>query len=175
VILKATSARPISNFGNVFSAGKGSEEIKDFLIDQKIWDVASQSERAYFGSPQLTDQDKVNVSWTSECVKIMSWAIGMAQLSDSLVVSGGLFDGLRSLPGYLKDTESFLQGASLRPTIELIDMADFIYAVHWAIRNKTLNGQNIPAEIDPELVQERHRAINWILFGEPWDELTTDT
>ena len=44
-------------------------------------------------------------------------------------------------------------------------------------RDARLNGQPMPADIDIEVVQERHHAINWITgyCGLPWDEVTTDT
>ena len=55
-------------------------------------------------------------------------------------------------------------------------MADIIEQAHWTARNAKL--QSLPNKtVDLEIIQERHHAINWILWGheEPWDEVNTDT
>ena len=58
-----------------------------------------------------------------------------------------------------------------------MQMADDLLEQHWKARDARLFGRPQPTDIDIEIVQERHHAINWIIGydGLPWDEVTTDT
>jgi hypothetical protein len=56
-------------------------------------------------------------------------------------------------------------------------MADELLNLHWRARDAEINGRPMPRDLDIEIIQERHHAINWVIGyeGLPWDEVTTDT
>jgi len=71
----------------------------------------------------------------------------------------------------------FLATAKLRSPSELIAMADDTLALHWEARDARRLGRASEPNIEMEIIQERHHAINWIIGydGLDWDDVTTDT
>ena len=62
---------------------------------------------------------------------------------------------------------------------QILDEADLIYRLHWAVRHADLNGRPIPLPLNRDMVMERHHALNWLIVPReepyPWDEIPTDT
>jgi hypothetical protein len=73
--------------------------------------------------------------------------------------------------------KDFIRCATCRSDEALTDMADMILNLHWKARDAAIHGRTAPSDVDIEIVQERHHAINWVIGydGLPWDEVTTDT
>ena len=90
---------------------------------------------APFGT--LSARDQINASWLSEAVAVLAWALGTAdipafdQQCDPHSVAGSL--------GFLKPvSETVLADPRLRSTEELSDHNEFIYQVHWRLRDFSL-------------------------------------
>jgi hypothetical protein len=66
------------------------------------------------------------------------------------------------------------QRIKLRALSELIASLDLAYCLHWVIRDHSL-GAIGNARIDPRIVVERRRALEWLLGSEDYDALTLDT
>src|SRR6185436_20065830 len=66
--------------------------------------------------------------------------------------------------------------AALRPAAEIVDAADFVYRLHWVVRDNWLHKLPAVDGVQAGSVQERHRALNWLVgYGEEWDDVSTDT
>jgi hypothetical protein len=106
----------------------------------------------------------------------MLWALRKVEKL-SLPTSECNVEMLRSvLPKLGQSTHAFISSASLRSLSEILDATDLIYRIHWAVRDSQLNRQSIPAQLNPDVVIERHYALNWLTFyAEDWDDVTTDT
>ena len=91
-----------------------------------------------------------------------------------------------------RDPLRFEQSSKLRSTSQLTDARAITMRIHWAVTDAYLNQRQIPANLDwlypteminaaptliGRLVEERHRAFNWLLrqFGEDWDEIEIHT
>ena len=72
-------------------------------------------------------------------------------------------------------TSQVIQDSELRPIADILDQADLIYRYHWAVRNARLKGQPTPAALNPDVTQERHHALNWLIMAEAWDDVPIDT
>ena len=74
-------------------------------------------------------------------------------------------------------TSQFIEDSELRPIADILDQVDLIYRYHWAVRNARLKGQQIPADLDPDVTVERHHALNWLIgyLEQAWDDVSTDT
>lgn len=81
------------------------------------------------------------------------------------------------MPLPLEPTAEFIAKAKLRPVQVLRDEQDLIYNIHAHLRIDSMNKKRLPRSIDPEVIQERHYAMNWLLNDEdqPWDDVATDT
>ena len=64
-----------------------------------------------------------------------------------------------------------------RPMPQILDEADLIYRLHWAVRDADLNGRPIPPALNQNVVIERYYALNWLMVPRedpyPWDEVPT--
>jgi hypothetical protein len=81
-------------------------------------------------------QAAVDASWTSEALAVLAWALGRAELPahnrqvNAAAASAAL--------GFLKD-HTVLEAPSLRPSDELEGYASVSLAVHWRLRDFSLN------------------------------------
>jgi hypothetical protein len=64
----------------------------------------------------------------------------------------------------------------MRDQTEILDAHEETYQARWAVRDAELNQKPIPNGDNPEILQERHLALNWLIFeDQAWDDVTTDT
>jgi hypothetical protein len=89
-----------------------------------------------FGS--LSDRDRIDASWLSEAVTVLAWSLGKVELPgcetqcDAAEVANSL--------GFLQPTDAtVLKRAELRPADELHEYNEFVYNLHWRIRDFSLN------------------------------------
>jgi len=150
------------------------DEVIEFLKSENIWNSVSEIEKEYFEG-ELTEQDKVNISWRTEAIWLLLWTIKKVdklELPIEQVVVGEI---LSRLSNFMTDTTDFIEMSELRTTSEILDIADLTYRLHWAARENDLKKLK-PLKIDSSIVEERHYAINWVTYyGDNWDEITTDT
>ena len=71
--------------------------------------------------------------------------------------------------------EKLLKGAKLRSVGELLDAADMIFRLDWACVDTRIHGLPAPAGMDGGVVMERHKALNWLICGDDWDEVDIST
>lgn len=146
------------------------------LIDQfEAKDFFTPDESAFMADPNPTEQDRVKFSWRYEAVWLLLWSLNIIEdigpPSDIADVPR-LVEILREL-----GTDGVLAKAKLRPQSEILDAADLIYRQDWAVVNADLDGAAAPVGLDPDVVQERHYTLNWLIgyAGQAWDEISTDT
>lgn len=67
---------------------------------------------------------------------------------------------------------------AIRSKSEILDWSDLLYRLHWAIRDAQINDTAPPPAIKGGVVQEWHRAVNWMTKydqEDDWDAVGTDT
>lgn len=58
----------------------------------------------------------------------------------------------------------------------IYEEVDLLYRIHWASREAQLSGRPEPTGVPEYVIEQRHKAINWVSYGEvPWDEVDTST
>jgi hypothetical protein len=166
----------ILTYLNVVQEGGDKKEIIAFLKNEGLWNDVSEDEKELLKKTKLTKQDKINLSWRSEGVWLMLWAINKVGELEMPTTQCTINEILCRLPGFLTSTKEFIETATVRPTAEILDMADLLYRMHWSTRQAGLDANEAPADLDDSIVYERHYAINWITYYEEnWDDVTTDT
>jgi hypothetical protein len=158
--------------------GAPRSEVVPWLKAEQLWGELSPLEREFLSHEDAPERTRINYSWHSERLMVLLWALGKvpALPASSVQCDTQLFQEL--LPPYVDESvPSFVESAKLRSDDELLSKADELLDQHWKARDAHLNGRPPPAEVDIEIVQERHQAINWVIGydGLPWDEVTTDT
>lgn len=66
---------------------------------------------------------------------------------------------------------------NVRSKKEILDKADLIYRMDWACIDALMHGMNCPGEMNPGVVQARHKTLNWLIgWGNgDWDSVDTPT
>jgi hypothetical protein len=155
--------------------GEDGHGIYQWLGKQNVESAISPDERRILTSKQLSDRDLINASWRVEGLEVMLWALN--ELPDLSPLSGQC-DSSRIEDVFspiLSDTSEFLDRDSMRSEGEICEQQEAIESHHWTIRDARIHGKPQPKGLDSGVVRERHYAINWISFGEDWDEVLTDT
>ncbi len=70
-------------------------------------------------------------------------------------------------------TNNFKTKVKLRDLKELVVEADLVYCIHWGMVENSLRGKK--NEIPLYVIEERRRAIDWILYYESWEDVDLDT
>lgn len=119
-----------------------------------------QAARAYF-------------SWRYECLHVMLWALGIiTELGQPTAICDVAFIDATMVE---LEGRGLREKAALRPSGELLAAADALEYAHWRVRDAQIFARPIPDGINPDVVYERHYAINWLTGDEDWDEVSTDT
>lgn len=152
------------------------KEIIDFLQAESLWDSVSDYEKELLSKRRLTEKDKIKISWQSENIYLLLWAINKIDLLDLPIEHCNIGEMFDLLPGPFEPTQDYIQNATVRSKPEILDKSDLIYRLHWAAREANLRNQDIPGDIDIEILQEWHYAINWVTYyNDDWDDIQTDT
>ncbi len=160
----------------VYSEDGDKDEIIGFFKSEELWDSVSEYEKKLLSKKKLTEKDTINISWQSECIYLMLWAINKIDNLGLPIDQCNIGEMLDLLPNAFDSTKEFIQNATIRPTAEILDKSDLIYRLHWAAREADSKGEDIPGNIDTGIIQEWHYAINWITYyDENWDDILTDT
>lgn len=66
----------------------------------------------------------------------------------------------------------------LRSKSVLLDWADLLYRMHWAVRHAHITGKPTPGRLDAVAVHEWHKVVNWLIRYDDendWDKVSTET
>jgi hypothetical protein len=151
----------------------------DELLDRSgLRASLAPSEARLFAKSALSEQENINLTWTSERLIVLLWALGQVEELPPPDEQCGTDVFYDLLPPFADITiAEFIENACLRPDSELIAMADRILNLNWAARDGRLNNRPPREPVDGGVIQERHHAINWIVgySADDWDDVETDT
>lgn len=144
--------------------------LKDYGVEADL----TPAERAYLARP--TQDGRMHMSWAIEACMPLLWYLDYypdLPRPDAQVKAARMIDMVQSL-----GPRGFLQAAGQRDVAEVLDEADLIYRYHWATRDAELAHRPAPSGLDPDVVLERHRALNWLIGYDDradWDDVPADT
>ncbi len=122
-----------------------------------------------------THKDTVKFGWYYECAYTLAWAVGVI---DKLPFPSAICDVELIAQKLLKlGAGGINETATLRPTAEVLDCLDLHLRLHWIARQAQVDKKNVPGGLEPGVIQERHRALNWLVQfeGAQWDDVDTPT
>jgi Domain of unknown function (DUF4272) len=175
VARRALALCAVSGLG--FRAGR--QGILQWLSENGLWEVLSPREHGFVDTVEPPQRQIVNAAWKCECLIVCLWALNLIPTippADTLCDPDLIAKVMPPFSGI--SVGDFLRSAVLRREDELLDMQDECLRLHWHARDAKLKDKPPTEPVDIEIIQERHRAINWICGydgGVEWDEVTTDT
>jgi Domain of unknown function (DUF4272) len=135
----------------------------------------SPDEQAFMDDPDPEEATRIAMSCRYEGVHVMLWALGIyPELGrpDTIMDVPLMAETLRDL-----GPDGLRAKAKLRDQADLLDAADLIYRYDWASVQARLVEDSTPAGLDPGVVVERHKTLNWLIgyMDQAWDDVSTDT
>lgn len=132
-------------------------------------DALSPLEQAFLQQEAPSKEDCAPFIWRYESLYLLEWALGLV---DELPYPDAPAD-----PSKVVDTLIEMRGPALRPAAEILDALDLHYRLHWAVRQSRLKQGVEAGGIDADVVNERHRALNWLVRFQHagWDVVDTPT
>lgn len=144
------------------------QQVMVFLIHEKLWDSASEEEKALFHKSRFTEEDLTVIFWRSEAIWALLWVINKVDMLDLPETEVDPYKIFQELPEFFESTEAFIQTAILRSVSEIFDHYDFIFRLNWALRQEQTSTSHV---LDPGIVHERYVAVNWVVHNdEPWQQ-----
>lgn len=158
--------------------GDKSSVIRTFVDRAGVEHALSPEERALLKKSKIAKKEKIKFSWRTEAMVPLLWALKRLPALERTAKQSNLDVVFGALPNIHDDLTGFVRKAKLRPKAELIDMADWVYRAHWAVRHTSLKGVAAAGPLDGGVVMEWHQALNWLIRytdEDNWDEVSTDT
>jgi len=132
-------------------------------------DALSPNEQAFLQQESASQQDCAQFIWRYESLYLLEWALCLA---DELPYPGAPVDAAGTVATLIE-----MRGPRLRTATEILDALDLHYRLHWHIRQSRLKKLGEVAGVDPDVVMERHRTLNWLVRFQHagWDDVDTPT
>ena len=150
--------------------------VRRLLVDFQAEDLLSPNEKAFIETKIDVQQDRLQFSWQYERSWVLLWALGYIEKLEyppKICEVPKLVDLIKG-----RSIAQIVREANPRSRREILDEADLIYRLHWAVVEQRVNGKiEVPREVEKGVVQERHAALNWLIgyMGQTWDDISTDT
>lgn len=125
-----------------------------------------------------TERDAIHFSWQLEALYFVAWCAGLLENSELPIEESSVKPILHLFPSGAETPERLREAIKPRGKAEILDRADLLYRLHWAVRDAKLKGAPAIVGIDGGVVQEWHRAVNWMIRydeEDDWDQVGTDT
>lgn len=120
----------------------------------------------------FSKQDLIDIDWAYEAFWSLCWCLGLV---DSISDVSQICDWKRAID-FIRESRSFEDFKSkckLRPVSEILDMQDLYFRYNWAINNQKIDENTEIANLNPSVVIERRRGLEWVLSDiEDWYDIS---
>lgn len=158
-----------------FADGESRAWFEQKVEQYRLQDAITEQERTFVEDDNPPDYIGILFSQRLEAFWTLAYTL---QLHDTFGKPSTFCDSEQAHE--MLDTrspEQFLLDAKLRDKSAIMDALDLHFRYHWAIVNAELYGNKPPKQLEPDVIYQRHYALNWLvqLDSEDWDEVTTGT
>ena len=113
----------------------------------------------------FSEQDVIDMDWAYEAYWALCWCLGLVRdISHASKICD--CDKAISFVIRARDQQDFIYKCRLRTVKEILDMQDLYHRYHWAVNDSKVNPDSAIGKINPSIVIERRRALEWILSQE---------
>lgn len=157
---------------------KDDPHFRDYVESTGTQSWLSAKERKFLVNDARSERDYIAFSWRLEALYFLVWCGGLVDQIDLPVDESSIGAIAHLFPDNMEAPDKLASALRMRGKAEILDWADKLYRLHWAVRDARLNGKPGPKGIIGGAVQEWHYAVNWITCyadEDDWDEVDTDT
>lgn len=155
--------------------GYPRELLWNWLTQEHLCNAVTEEEKSYFDGSLIDPGRLEDLELQVEAIWAFLWAI---RKIDRLDPEDYVADTMNSLFPAIENLDSsrqFCANSTLRSDIELVEECDLLYCMHWGIVHGRLNNIRLSVAIEPYVVVERRRALEWILSDSTSDDVPLDT
>jgi hypothetical protein len=156
----------------------GESHSTDYIVKNNFLPWLSKVEREFLLNEHPDKRSCIHFSWQLEALFFVAWCAGLLECSEVPTEESSVRPILDLFPVGSEQPDRLRAVIQLRGKSETLDRADLLYRLHWAVRNGKLTGSGELDGIDGGVVQEWHRAVNWMIrydSEDDWDQVGTDT
>jgi hypothetical protein len=157
----------------------GEKSVLPFMRAQnpKGIDAQTPQENTFLNAEIPDAQIAGQMSWRYEALNVLLWALSIGP--DQLDSAGETVDVNALSQRVLEIAKDENRKPDLRPAAEILDALDLAWRQHWIVRQARQTGVEVE-NLNPDVVIERHHALNWIAGfqndpGTDWDNTDTPT
>ncbi len=159
-------------------AGNDYEESKQLLTklldkyDVKA-ELLAKEKKLFDGTYSM--QDALDVAWTYEAYWSLIWTLGLV---DDISYPTDICDCKKAIRIVCdcRNYQEFVDQCQPKNIEEILDMLDLYYRYHWACVEKRINPNTSIGRLNPEVVVERRRGLEWLVSNEiDWNDISLDT
>jgi hypothetical protein len=155
--------------------GVEQPKVVRFLQQRGLVKALSPSEQQFLKQAKPGEAELRKLTWRYEALWTLLWALGHIER----LGPPGTQCNAKYAVKLLNETpvEKLVGEARLRPAPEILDELDFYYRAHWHAVNAQQAGRPPHQGLDPDVIYERHYALNWLTtyMYQAWDDVRTDT
>ncbi len=151
---------------------------RDYIRHHKIESWLSAQEHEFLFSDAPTAADSALFASRAESLFFLAWCAGLVEEIDSASDASDIQTIMSLFPQSLEAPVKLRDAIQMRSKNQILSWADLLYRLHWAVRHANLIGKPAPANLNGNLVQQWHQAVNWMIRYEEeddWDQVGTDT
>lgn len=110
-----------------------------------------------------------------EALWALAWALSFVDRLDFSQVCGEHLVHL--IPDWKRDDEpsAFRSAAKLRDADDIQRALDLAYCLDWAVAEERLRRIQASDRVPPYVIEQRRRALEWLVLDEDWDDIILDT
>ncbi len=154
------------------SCGFPAARALEWLLREGLVDSLTPRERDFLQGRDLNNvvfQSQVEALWLFAWVFSKFDDLNFAQpCQDNLVT---LYPNLHKA----ESSEDWRRANRLRGPMQILEVCDLAYCLHWAINQAMLEREKLPGRLNSLVIIERRRALEWILSRDDWDAVPLDT
>ncbi|MGZ3254432.1 MAG: DUF4272 domain-containing protein [Burkholderiaceae bacterium] len=151
---------------------------REYIVHHKMEAWLSEQEREFLFSEVRTDEDCTKFSCKREALFFLGWCAGLIKQIEITSSESNIKPIIALLPQEMEAPSKLESALRMRSKDAMLDWADLLYRVHWAVRHASLINKPVPANLNVVAVQKWHQAVNWMIRYDDednWDCVETDT
>jgi hypothetical protein len=148
-----------------------------YILSHEMQSWLSEKERGFLFDDGCNDEDRVYFRKKREALFFLAWCGGLVTNIEMPADESDTASVVESFPLRCETPVAWQATIHVRSKEKILDWADLLYRLHWAVRHAMLIGKPVPGNVNPAIVQEWHQAVNWMIRYDDednWDCVGTD-